>query len=454
MEHISVAGIRAFKQRWLIAGAGLLVMMTLGTIYSWSLFTQPLIASFGWSNTDTTWAFALSIFFLGLGAVTGGYWQDRAGPRRVAVTGVAMWGAGNILAGLGTPDFGAWWMYATYGIVGGFGVGMGYIVPVAVVTKWFPDRRGLGSGMVVMGFGLGTVFYNFIVKSIPSFSAAAAAAADYASAKVRIGYPGFDAAGYALSFSQVQAVMDVFVMSGIAFLLLGGACACFLNNPPRAVAASAASAPDAHSYRTRDMLRTPQFYVLWLILFLNVTAGILVISNAVPIMQEMTGSAPALVAAVYGGIAVFNALGRFFWGTVSDRIGRNGAYALIFGIQAGVFFTMEGLHGLLPVALAYAVILFCYGGGFGIMPSFNADYFGTRHMGANYGALLTAWSVAGIVGPLFAAHVKDVTGSFSGALPVIAAMLLTATILPLITRKPVLAATPLEAAGKQPLARA
>jgi OFA family oxalate/formate antiporter-like MFS transporter len=244
---------------------------------------------------------------------------------------------------------------------------------------------------------------------------------------------------HALSLPHMQAVMDVFVLSGIAFLMIGCLCTYFLNDPPPALitpAAAPATGTKGHSYSTQEMLHTPQFYLLWLMLFLNVTAGILVISNALPIMQEKTGSAPKLVAAVFGGVALCNAVGRLFWGAVSDRIGRNGAYALIFVIQAAVFFAMGNLHALLPVALAYAVILFCYGGGFGIMPSFSADYFGTRHLGANYGALLTAWGVAGLVGPLLAAHAKDVTGSFSGVLPVVASMLLMATVLPLITRTP------------------
>src|SRR5262245_5332445 len=455
MDLILGARPVALQKRWLVGIAGMVVMLTLGTVYSWSLFTQPLIASFGWSNTETTWTFALSIFFLGLGALAGGRAQDRVGPRRVAFTGVALWGIGNILAAIGTPHLGASWMYASYGVIGGFGVGMGYIAPVAVVTKWFPDRRGLGTGMVVMGFGLGTVIYNFIIKSVPSFGAAAAAAADYAAARAQAGHPGFDSVPNLLPLSQMHAVMDVFMLSGVVFLLIGCSCAYLLDNPPRAFVAPAtihSTVPDARSHTTQQMLRTPQFYALWLILFLNVTAGILVISNAVPIMQEMTGSAPKVVAAVYGGIALFNALGRLFWGMVSDRIGRNGAYALIFGIQACVFFTMDGMHALLPVALAYAVILFCYGGGFGIMPSFNADYFGTRHMGANYGALHTAWSMAGIVGPLFAAQVKDLTGSFGGALPIIAVMLLIATTLPLITRKPVSPKDRLAQTGTRPYA--
>jgi MFS family permease len=359
----------------------------------------------------------------------------------VALTGVVMWGLGNVLAGLGTPTLGAGWLYATYGVIGGFGVGMGYVTPVTVVTKWFPQRRGLGSGMVVMGFGLGAFVYNSIVKSLAGFGAAATAAAEYALARTQAlaQQVAFDTTAHALPPAHVHAVMEVFVMSGFAYLVLGALCACVLGNPPAAPAGPAATpggAAQGESYGTREMLRTPQFYLLWLMLFLNVTAGILVISNALPIMQEMTGAAPQRVAAIFGGLALFNAFGRLFWGAVSDRIGRHRAYALIFVIQAGVFFLMNGQHGLLPVMLAYAVILFCYGGGFGIMPSFSADYFGTRHMGANYGALLTAWGVAGVAGPLFAAHVKDLTGSFSGALPVVAASLLLATTLPLIVKKP------------------
>jgi MFS family permease len=417
-------------KNWAIALSGMIVMMTLGTIYSWSLFTQPLIASFGWSNTTTTWTFALAIFSLGIGAVIGGRWQDRVGPRRVALTGVLLWSAGNFLAGLGTMHLGAGWMYLTYGLIGGFGAGMGYVAPVAVVTKWFPGRRGLGSGMVVMGFGLGACIYNFIVKNIPSFADAARIAADYASARAVA-----PEALHSIHFGEehVQAVMSVFLYSGILFALIAGVCAAMLENPPDT---QAGTAEDAAAYTTAEMLRTPQFYLLWLMLFLNVTAGILVISNAVPIMQELTGMAPTLVVAVYGGVAVFNGLGRFFWGAVSDRIGRNQAFGLILGIQAVVFGILGGFHGLAAVAIAYAIVLLCFGGGFGTMPSFNADYFGTKYMGANYGALLTAWGAAGIAGPLFAAHVKDTTGLYSGALMPVAIMLLSAVLLPIVTRKP------------------
>jgi MFS family permease len=424
--------------RWLIAVAGTISMVCLGTVYSWSLFTQPLIAAFGWSNATTTWAFALAIFFLGVGAVIGGRWQDRTGPRAVAVTGLLLWGIGNILAGLGTRSLGAPWLYLTYGILGGLGLGLGYVTPVAAVTKWFPERRGFGSGMVVMGFGLGAFVYNNLLKQVPSFAAASREAAQVLAARAG-GTEG------AMSPGAVSTIMSTFVWSGVIFAVVGGICASFVRNPVAgAVAAPATAAAQAtvraasaqRDYPPSEALRMPQFWALWAMLFLNVTAGILFISNAVPIMRELTGASPTTALAVYGFIALFNGLGRFFWGAVSDRIGRNAAYLLIYGTQVVIFFVVGGIHALPLVALLFAIVLLCYGGGFGTMPSFTADYFGTKYMGVDYGWILTAWGVGGIVGPIFVATVKDITGSFSGALPVIAVMLIGASILPIVTRKP------------------
>jgi MFS family permease len=431
--------------RWAIAAAGTVAMICLGTVYSWSLFTQPLIAAFGWSNTTTTWTFALAIFFLGVGAIIGGRWQDRRGPRVVAVTGVVLWGIANVLAGLGVTRLGAPWMYLTYGLLGGLGLGLGYVTPVATVTKWFPEKRGFGSGMVVMGFGLGAFLYNNILNAIPAFSAVAGEAGKVVAAR------GGGTPGAALSGEAVGTLMSTFVWSGIIFAVVGGICASFLRNPGAAATTSterealhperSADAEAAARSRRADhppsrALRTPQFWSLWAMLFLNVTAGILFISNAVPIMRELTGAAPATALAVYGFIALFNGLGRFFWGAVSDRIGRNLAYVLIYGTQVVIFFIVGGIHTLWLVAALFAIVLLDYGGGFGTMPSFTADYFGTKYMGVNYGWILSAWGVGGIVGPIFVAAVKDRTGSFSGALPVIAIVLLAAAILPLVTRKP------------------
>jgi MFS family permease len=420
------------NNRWVIALAGTVVMVCLGTVYSWSIFTQPLIAAFHWSNTTVTWTFAFAIFFLGVGAVIGGRWQDRSGPRVVAITGVILWGLGNILAGLGTARFGAFWIYLTYGLIGGFGCGLAYITPVSAVTKWFPDKRGLASGMVVMGFGLGAFFYSNIVKNIPSFARAVREAAAVLSGR---------AGAAVLSPQSVQAVMSLFLVSGIVYLVVGGLCASFVRNPPpdyhlAPAAGAAADAPTRRDFTPAQAARTWQFYALWLMLFLNVTAGILFISNAVPIMRELTGVPPSTALSVYGFIAIFNGLGRFFWGAVSDRIGRNLAYLLIFLLQVVIFFTVGGIHSITLVATLFAVVLLCYGGGFGTMPSFVADYFGTKYMGLIYGWILLAWGVGGIVGPIFAAVVKDHTGSFREALPVIGVVLLIAAILPIVTRPP------------------
>lgn len=414
------------RNRWLVAAAGTVAMACLGTVYSWSLFTQPLSAAFGWSSTTTTWAFALSIFFLGAGAVAGGRWQDRAGPRPVAIAGALLWGLGNVLAGLGTARLGAPWLHATYGVLGGLGLGLGYVTPVATVTKWFPERRGLAGGLVVMGFGLGAFLYNHVLKAVPAFADLAREAGDVVAARAA-------GAAAALGEPALETLLGTFVVSGAVFAALGVACGALLANPPAPAPGAAAGAAD---FPPSLALRTPQFWSLWAMLFLNVSAGILFISNAVPIMRELTGAPAATAVGVYGTIALANGLGRFFWGAVSDRIGRRAAYVLIYGVQVAVFLAVGRATSLPLVSALFAVVLLCYGGGFGTMPSFVADWFGTRHLGVNYGWILSAWGAAGIAGPIFVAAVKDATGRFAGALPVVAAMLAVATVLPVITRRP------------------
>jgi MFS family permease len=443
----AAAQTRSDGNRWWIAIAGVIVMICLGTVYSWSLFVRPLIAAYQWSNQETSLVFELAIFFLGVGAIIGGRWQDRVGPRTVTIVGVVLWGAGVLLAGLLTPVMGKTAMYVFYGIVGGLGLGFGYITPVAMVTKWFPDKRGLASGMVVMGFGLGAFVYNNIVTRIPSFAAAAKAATAYATARdaaIKAGTT-FDASRFLLAPNHVHAIMSVFIWSGIVFIIIAGLCTLALRNPPEGYTvpgALAASAASAYNFTPSETLRTLPFYLLWLILFLNVTAGILVVSNAVPIYSDLTGATAAAAGAIYGLLAVFNGLGRFFWGFVSDNIGRNYTYVAMFLIQVVIFFILGGLHSFAAVGVCFAIILLCYGGGFGVMPSFNADYFGTRFLGQNYGMILTAWGVGGIVGPYIAAAVKDRTGSFTGALVPVAIMLIVAAVIPFLIRKPQRTGTP------------
>jgi OFA family oxalate/formate antiporter-like MFS transporter len=435
--------------RWAIAWAGVTVMIVAGTVYAWSNFTQPLIASFGWNSTQTSLVFGIAIFSLGIGAVVGGRWQDRVGPRTVTVTGIVLWGIGNLLAAVGPHE--VWWWDVTYGVIGGLGNGMAYITPVATVTKWFPDKRGLASGMVVMGFGLGAFIYGFVLKAIPGFVAASKDAGAYADAKVaalKAGTP-FDAAAHAMSAVDVSSLMTVFLISGIVYAIVGGLAAMLLQNPPAGYTVggvAAAAASHEGSYTPAQVLRMPQLYLLWLMLFVNVVAGILIVSNAVPIIRELISKGvtdPDAIKALtgtaigaYAFVAVFNGLGRFFWGAISDRVGRNMTLAIIYGCEVVVFFLIPGFHSVPLVLFAFAVILACYGGGFGTMPSFNADYFGTRYLGQNYGFIITAWGVAGLVGPTIAGVVKDRTGSFAGALMPMAVLLLVSIVLPFITKKP------------------
>ncbi len=439
--------------RWAIAWAGVIVMILLGTAYAFSNFTNPLRASFGWDATSTGLVFGIAIFFLGLGAVVGGRWQDSAGPRTVTITGVVLWGIGNLLAAVGPHEL--WWWFLTYGVIGGFGNGMAYITPVATVTKWFPDKRGLASGMVVMGFGLGAFFYGFILKALGGFAAASKHASAIIGAPAAIkaaaaaGLPA-PAPVAPMTSDDISAIMFVFIVSGIVYAIVGGLCATMMKNPPAgytvAGVTAAVKASDSHSFTPAQAIRTPQMLGLWLMLFLNVTAGILIVSAAVPIITELISAgitdaaaikaAAAAAIGAYAFVAVFNGLGRFFWGAVSDRLGRNYAYALIYAAQVVVFFLVGNVHSVAGVLICFAIILACYGGGFAVMPSFNADYFGTKYLGQNYGTILTAWGVGGLVGPFIAGKVKDATGSYHGALMPMAIMLLIAIVLPFVTKKP------------------
>ena len=410
-------------ERWIVALGGALLMACLGTVYAWSVFTQPLQAAFGWSSAETTLAFSVAILFLGVGAVLGGRLQDRLGPRPVAVAGVALWAAGNLLAGLFTARLGAGWLYLSYGSVGGIGLGLGYVTPVAAVTKWFPDRRGLGSGVVVMGFGLGAFLYAHLLRSLPAFASASRRAAEALASGARAPTP-----------ELADPVLGAFVASGLGLALLGGTGAALLRNPPGPAPSRGQEGPQ--DYPPLRMVRTPQFWAAFAMLFLNVAAGILFISNAVPIMRELTGATPAAAAAAYGTIALANALGRLAWGAISDRVGRRAAFALIYLVQVAVFLAVGQFREVWAVAALFALVLLCYGGGFGVMPSLVADWFGTRHLGVNYGYVLLAWAAAGVAGPAFVAWVKDHTGSYAGALPVTAGLLAAATLLPALVGKP------------------
>lgn len=421
------------RNRWVVAFAAMLVMLGPGALYSYSLFTSGLVASFNWTTAEATWAFSLALFFLGVGGVIGGFWQDRAGPRIVALAGTLLWGAGNIIAGMFAADYGQLLLYLAYGVLGGLGCGMAYIACVSTVIKWFPERRGFGGGLVVMGFGLGAFVYGLVIRNLPAYQAAVKSSAAFAAARAAAAaqHAVFDPAKYALPPGMVHDLLNIFVVSGIAFAAVGGLLALLLADPP--LDYTVPGAAETPSLTPGEMVANPQFYLLWVMLFMNVTAGLIIVSNAVAIIQELTAQPLGVVAGLYAFLAILNGLGRLLWGSLSDRIGRKLSFALIFGIQVGVFFFLGGYHDFTLTMVSFAIVLICFGGGFGVMPAFSADFFGTEWFGANYGLTLTAWGLAGILGPFFVSTVKDLTGSYAGAMQPVAIMLLVAMIFPLIT---------------------
>lgn len=405
-------------------------MLLIGTLYSWAVFTEPLLVLFHWNLTTTTLAFAIANFSLAaVGAVWGGFWQDRVGPRKVAMVGIFLWGLGNCLAGLGTPLFGAAWLYLTYGVVGGIGAGMAYITPLALVSKWFPDKRGLAGGLVTASFALGAFIYNQWIPRLPQFHAVAAHAGDLIATRMT--------GATAMVSGETDTVMRVFIASGLAFLLLGLPAAWLFRNPPsgRPVTHRESAPPDA-GYAPSEVLAMPQFYLLWLQLFANAIAGLSIISNAVPLIADLTDLAPASIAPLFGTISIFNAVGRFLWGSISDRIGCNNTFVAMFVVQATTLLLLGHVHDLTGALAGISVVLLCCGGGFGTMPSYNAQYFGTKYLGLNYGLVLSAWGFAGLIGPTLLARARDLSGSYAVILPAIALVLLGSVILPFVTRKP------------------
>lgn len=411
------------NKRLPVALAAILTMLGPGTLYSYSLLAQPLSASFGWNSVATTWGFAIANLCLGFGAVAGGVWLVRSHSRRVAVTGTMLWAAGNVLAGLGTERFGLPYFYFSYGVIGGFGAGMVTIAALTAAISWFPQRRGMGGGLVAMGFGLGAVYYDQLLQQWSAFHAVQLAATAYLGPRTPL-----------ISPPLVHDLMHIFMISGAAFAAVGVFAASFLQRPP-------AEFTDANvmpcEMRLAQTASNPQFYLLWLILFLNCVAGIAVISNVVPIISEMTVLSTGTVEGLYAILAVFNGLGCFFWGAISDRAGRRGTLVLLFLVQAFSFMLIDNVHSTVAVLGMFSLILSCYGGAFGVMPAFNADFFGLRYLAANYGLNLTAWGAAAVVGPWFASTVKEMTGTYSAILLPLAFVLFVALIIPIITDSPV-----------------
>jgi OFA family oxalate/formate antiporter-like MFS transporter len=383
-----MAGVVHPPNRWVVAVMGTLLQLCLGTVYAWSFFQSLLVKSYRWSYTDTAWAFSLVILTLGISAAWAGVNLPKIGPRKLAMAGGMLFSLSYLLGGLALYLGSIPLFYLGYSVVGGIGIGLGYVTPVSTVAKWFPDKRGLVTGVVVMGFGVGAFVMSKVLAPL-------------------------------LLSSTKGDLVPVFVSLGVFFGIVLLPVTWFLQNPPAELSAptatAGATAPEPEP-ATRDYLLSGQFLIMWVVFFFNIAAGISVISFQSPLLQEIWGlSDPAVEPAVlasYGAtlIAVsslFNGLGRLLWGTISDRIGRVESFRLMLASQMIVFGVLMTERNPWIFSALVCYILLCFGGGFGTMPSFVMDVFGSRKMSVMYGAMLTAWAGAGVAGPLLVASLKD-----------------------------------------------
>ncbi len=397
----------SLPNRWVIATAAFLMQLALGAVYAWSVFLKPVIKLYQVTQPQANLTFTLALVALGITAGFGGYFNNRFGPRAIATVGGILYGLGIILSAFAAPNLIV--LYLTYGILGGIGLGLGYIVALAMLIKWFPDRRGFITGLAVAGFGAGAAITGPIAANwlIPSLG-----------------------------------VGTTFLCLGIAYLVIVVGAAQFFHTVPEGYA-PAGWVPSARQqadrsvreYTLPEALRLPRWYLLWLILALNVTAGAALISVASPLAQTFTHVAAGVASIMVIVISIFNGAGRLFWGWLSDAIGRPFAFLSMFVIQIITFALIPSVGVFAILLIPAAIVGLCYGGGFGTMPAFAADFFGAKNAGTIYGAMLTAWSAGAIVGPILIASFGTTKHpDYVTPLYIIAGIMLVSCALPLVAR--------------------
>lgn len=421
------------SQRWIIAIAAVVIQLCLGTVYAWSVFKKPLIAMHGWGETQTQLTFMLLIMIIGCAAAFGGMLVDKKGPRFVATIGGILFGIGTLIAGLGDQMGNIYILYLGFGVIAGLGNGFGYVTPIATLIRWFPDKRGLVTGLAVMGFGAGAFFMGKIAPGMI------------------IGFQRVNDAGTLTA----SGVATTFYIWGVIFLVLVTGAAQLFKNPPKGWLPEGFQPPKstvsaADSYQFGEAARTPQWWMLWSILCLNISAGLGLISQLSPIAQNLYRPlADAIVPVLSseemiktlawaGGLvvaisAIFNGLGRLFWAKLSDNIGRKAVFAIMLATQA-LLYLMIGANLISNFWLFLVIacyLLACYGGGFATMPAYAADSFGPSYIGKVYGFMLTAWSVAGLVGPLVFAQLAR-----NQALFVAAGLLIVGFVINILYKRP------------------
>ncbi|HEY5568121.1 MAG TPA: OFA family MFS transporter [Gammaproteobacteria bacterium] len=453
--------------RWLVPPASVAIHLCIGSVYAWSIYNPALVRVFGvvtpaaddWSLGNVLWIFSVAIVFLGLSAAVAGKWLEDVGPRTVGVVAAACWGGGYLLGGLGILVHELWLVYLGYGVIGGCGLGLGYVSPVSTLIRWFPDRRGMAAGMAIMGFGGGAIigaplkewlirwFYrapeylgptdsvNLITQEGRRFAemgeqlreVVVVGANDVASMLVA-GPQG----AYVVGTGSAGVAQTFFTIGLIYFVVM--MIAAFSYRLPAPGWKPAGWTPPDEAHRAKRMisehnvdideaLKTPQFYQLWIVLCFNVTAGIGVLGVGRTMMTEIFGTTlPGIVDGAFAAtyvmmISVFNMLGRFIWASSSDYIGRKNTYWIFFALGIVLYLSIPytarqvslepAVIWLVYFYAATMVIFTMYGGGFATIPAYLADVFGTRYVGGIHGRLLTAWSLAGVLGPVAIASLRD-----------------------------------------------
>lgn len=400
------------KNRWLIALSAVAIHLSIGSIYAYSIYQIPLKNAQGWSTSSVTLAFSIAVFVLGITAAFLGKYVEKYGPRKSGFAAAVLYGLGMITSGVSVLVGSLPMFLATFGVLGGMGIGLGYISPIGTLVEWFPDRRGMATGLAVMGFGAGALLTgplgNFLI--------------------------------------QEYSVATAFFALGILYFVLMAAGANYLQKPPQGwLPEGMQDMEDAQEKATgalsgltnltaKEARTSPRFWLVWLIIFINVSAGIMLLAFASPMLQQIGGATATTAAFITGYIGIFNGGGRIMWSTLSDYIGRTTTYALFMVIQIALFFLMPAITAVWVLAGAMFLVITCYGGGFACLPAYLSDLFGTKEVSAIHGYALTAWSVAGVVGPQLASFVLSKTGGYTSALYVMNGALVVGLVTVLVLR--------------------
>lgn len=405
-ENTKTPPMKTGKNRWLIALSAIGIHLSIGAAYAYSVYTLPLVETMGWTVAEVTVAFTIMMVLGGGSAALFGRWVERNGPRKSAIFAAVLFGLGQVGSGFAVSIDSLSLFLLTYGLLSGLGLGIGYISPVSTLVKWFPDRRGLATGMAVLGFGSGALITAPVAASLMEF----------------LGIP------------------TTFYILGVCYFVVMTLSALYIAPPPRGWVpvinvkhkpsfGTITIKKDLAQLTAHEAVKTKQFWMLWAIMLINTSAGIMMISVASPMAQTVVGISTGAAATMVGIMGIFNGAGRLGWAAVSDYISRPVVFLIFFIIQLITFLTLPIITSAIVFQLLIFFVVSCYGGGFSNLPAFIADMFGTKELGAIHGYLLTTWSLGGLIGPTLVSQIYTRTGSYIPVFYVFAGLVSIALII-------------------------